>query len=73
LLAEGIPTRSPDSFIGRAKAGFLNHPVIVWMQLRDGWAVWADGGREGEWQRWKSEWDKKNRSVRKDKEVKKRH
>ncbi|PPQ68403.1 hypothetical protein CVT26_006075 [Gymnopilus dilepis] len=63
-VAEGIPSRYPTSTLGQVKSFFLNHPVIVWMQIRDGWAVWADGGREGEWRRWRQEWEKQQRTLK---------
>ncbi|KDR80758.1 hypothetical protein GALMADRAFT_241192 [Galerina marginata CBS 339.88] len=56
ILTEAIPTRYPTSSLGQAKAMVLNNPIVVWFQIRDGWAVWADGGREDEWRRWRKEW-----------------
>ncbi|KAF8809502.1 PAP2-domain-containing protein [Phlegmacium glaucopus] len=61
LLAEVIPDRYPTSALGRAKIMLLDHPIIVWLQIRDGWAVWADGGREGEWKIWRTKWELKVR------------
>ena len=37
----------------------LDHPIIVWLQIRDGWAIWVDGGREDEWMRWRGLWEAK--------------
>lgn len=57
LLAEVIPDRYPTSAPGRAKIMLLNHPIITWLQIRDGWAIWVDGGREDEWLRWRAQWE----------------
>ena len=57
LLAEVIPDRYPTSVLGRVKIMLLDHPVIVWLQIRDGWSIWTDGGREGEWLRWRTQWE----------------
>jgi len=74
LLTEAIPTRYPASPLGRMKTAILNNPVVVWLQLRDGWAVWADGGREGDWLRWRKQfeaqqksqnWEAKQKSLKK--------
>lgn len=56
LLTELLPANYPESIFGRTRCAIVNHPVSVWLQLRDGWAVWADGGRESEWIRWRSAW-----------------
>ncbi|KAJ7576986.1 hypothetical protein C8J56DRAFT_972062 [Mycena floridula] len=61
-LAELIPQRRPNSILGQVKAFLLANPLSTWLQIRDGWAIWADGGRETEWQRWRAEWNK-SRSV----------
>jgi dolichyldiphosphatase len=29
------------------------------LQIRDGWDIWNDGGREEEWVRWKGEWERR--------------
>lgn len=60
-LAEYIPRHYPQSALGAVKIFLLDNPVSSWFQIRDGWAVWADGGREGEWIRWKTEWEKQRR------------
>ncbi|TRM57937.1 hypothetical protein BD626DRAFT_464364 [Schizophyllum amplum] len=57
MLAVQIPRRRPNSLLGRFKMFLLTNPVSTWCQLRDGWAVWPDAGREAEWLRWRSEWD----------------
>jgi len=30
--------------------------VATWLQIRDGWDIWSDGGRDDEWVRWRREW-----------------
>ncbi|KAF4610808.1 hypothetical protein D9613_007066 [Agrocybe pediades] len=62
LISEAIPTRYPTSPLGRMKAAILNNPIVLWLQLRDGWAVWADGGREGEWLRWRKQFEAQQKS-----------
>ncbi|KAF8159431.1 hypothetical protein B0H34DRAFT_782183 [Crassisporium funariophilum] len=62
LLAEFLPNRFPRSALGRTKTIVLNHPILLWLQIRDGWAVWADGGREGEWLRWRKEWEARQKT-----------
>ena len=61
IVAEAVPSRYPSSPLGRVKTALLNNPVIVWLQIRDGWAVWADGGREVEWNRWREEWKRQQK------------
>lgn len=61
VLAEFIPTRRPHSLLGRFKTFLLINPVSTWFQLRDGWAVWPDGGREDEWVRWRKRWDQQRK------------
>ncbi|KAL1747849.1 hypothetical protein HDZ31DRAFT_31082 [Schizophyllum fasciatum] len=56
-LAVHIPGRNPNSTLGRFKRFLLANPVSTWCQLRDGWAIWPDAGRESEWLRWRAEWD----------------
>jgi len=64
VVAEVIPTRRPSSVSGRFRAFLLDNPVSVWLQIRDGWAIWADGGREDEWRRWRAEWVKQRSTAR---------
>jgi dolichyldiphosphatase len=54
---ELIPRRRPNSVFGKLKTFLVSNPVSTWIQIRDGWAVWADGGREEDWKRWKKEWE----------------
>jgi dolichyldiphosphatase len=63
ILTELIPRRYPTSLLGRAKDGLLRGQVMTWLQIRDGWDVWSDAGREGEWVRWRGEWEKRRRDV----------
>lgn len=63
VLTELLPHTRPLSFFGRARAGILAHPVVIWMQIRDGWAIWPDGGREMEWKRWKTVYDEQRTRV----------
>lgn len=52
---ELIPTRMPDSSIGKLRSYALDHPISQWFRLRDGWLVWPDGGVEEHWQAWAKE------------------
>lgn len=67
LLAEVIPDRYPTSTLGRAKIMLLDHPIIAWLQIRDGWAIWVDGGREDEWLRWRAQWEVRKSIAQKQK------
>jgi len=67
LLAEVIPDRYPTSALGRAKFMLLDHPIIAWLQIRDGWAIWVDGGREDEWLRWRAQWEVRKNIAQKQK------
>ncbi|THV02494.1 PAP2-domain-containing protein [Dendrothele bispora CBS 962.96] len=58
ITTEVVPRRWPNSALGRLKSALISNPISTWLQIRDGWAIWPDGGREGEWLRWKNEWDK---------------
>ncbi|CAK5283158.1 unnamed protein product, partial [Mycena citricolor] len=57
--SEWVPRHWPESTLGQIKVFLLENPVCTWLQLRDGWDVWADGGRETEWLRWRSEWERR--------------
>lgn len=65
LVSWLLPTWYPNSIFGRAKRQFINHPIITWLQIRDGWAIWPDGGRADEWQRWRIEWEKNETDKKK--------
>ncbi|TFY73163.1 hypothetical protein EWM64_g10848, partial [Hericium alpestre] len=58
LVAELIPTRRPQSVLGRARMLLLTNPVSTWLRIRDGWLVWADGGVEEQWQAWRRAFDR---------------
>ncbi|KAG1860650.1 hypothetical protein DFJ58DRAFT_778373 [Suillus subalutaceus] len=60
VCTELLPTKFPDSVFGRIRSAIVNHPVSVWLRLRDGWGVWEDGGREAEWKQWRIEWLKQH-------------
>jgi len=59
LVVELMPTKYPESSLGQLKGAFLDSRIAHWLRLRDGWALWEDGGREEEWQRWKVEWERR--------------
>jgi len=40
-----------------ARAAVLSLPPSQWFRVRDGWAVWGDGGREDEYVRWRKAWE----------------
>ncbi|KAG7444974.1 PAP2-domain-containing protein [Guyanagaster necrorhizus] len=61
VASQILPRRQPSSIFGKLKIFLLANPVSTWFQIRDGWDVWADGGREHEWLRWRKEWDSKRR------------
>jgi dolichyldiphosphatase len=67
LITELIPDRYPTSALGRTKIMLLAHPLITWLQIRDGWAISADGGREDEWLRWRTRWEIKKNIAQKQK------
>ncbi|EST09096.1 Phosphatidic acid phosphatase type 2/haloperoxidase [Kalmanozyma brasiliensis GHG001] len=35
----------------------LDHPIAIAFRIRDSWAVWRDGGIEGEYGAWRREWE----------------
>ncbi|TEB30887.1 hypothetical protein FA13DRAFT_1733297 [Coprinellus micaceus] len=59
-FAQLLPTQYPNSVLGRLKRWILSNSTSTWVQLRDGWDIWADAGRESEWLRWRNEWEKKH-------------
>ncbi|KAJ7281412.1 PAP2-domain-containing protein [Mycena rebaudengoi] len=61
VVCEFIPRRRPKSIFGTLKTFLVMNPISTWLQIRDGWGVWADGGREVEWLRWRAEWDKRQK------------
>ena len=63
VLTELLPHTRPHSVFGRARTAILAHPVVIWMQIRDGWLIWADGGRESEWKCWKAAYDEQRTRI----------
>jgi dolichyldiphosphatase len=59
VVSQVIPRAFPNSLLGRLKLFLLTNPLSQWLQIRDGWAVWPDGGRDVEWHRWRDEWHKR--------------
>ncbi|KAK0501513.1 PAP2-domain-containing protein [Armillaria luteobubalina] len=59
VVSQILPRWQPSSIFGKLKMFLLVNPVSTWLQIRDGWDIWADGGREHEWFRWRKEWDSK--------------
>lgn len=59
MLAEFIPRRRPSSILGRLRTFLVTNPFSTWIQVRDSWSVWPDGGQQKQWDCWKSEWDKR--------------
>ncbi|EPQ56272.1 PAP2-domain-containing protein [Gloeophyllum trabeum ATCC 11539] len=53
-LTELIPIRRPDSLLGRFRRGLLLNPLSEWIELKDGWLVYPDGGRAEEWKVWRN-------------------
>ncbi|KAF7309875.1 acidPPc domain-containing protein [Mycena indigotica] len=58
-FAELLPRKRPHSALAKLKTWLVRNPVSNWLQIRDGWDVWADGGRETEWLRWRDEWERR--------------
>ncbi|KAG7093741.1 hypothetical protein E1B28_007392 [Marasmius oreades] len=48
-------------FSSDLKSFLLTNPVSTFFEIRDGWAVWPDGGRQEEWKRWRREWEELRR------------
>ncbi|KIJ65535.1 hypothetical protein HYDPIDRAFT_88083 [Hydnomerulius pinastri MD-312] len=63
IVTELLPYRQPLSIFGRARAAVITHPLFTWMQIRDGWSIWADGGRESEWKLWKAAYDERQARI----------
>ncbi|KAH8077899.1 PAP2-domain-containing protein [Cristinia sonorae] len=56
---ELIPARYPNSLLGRARRGVLSSSVFTWFRIRDGWAVWSDGGLDAQYSEWRKVWNAK--------------
>lgn len=52
-LAELVPTRQPNGFLGTIRTWILTNEVSTWFRVRDGWLIWDDAGRETEWETWR--------------------
>ncbi|KIK85606.1 hypothetical protein PAXRUDRAFT_35418 [Paxillus rubicundulus Ve08.2h10] len=63
VVTELLPHRRPLSVFGRARAAVLTHSVASWIQVRDGWAIWDDGGRGAEWKAWKVEYNERRTRI----------
>jgi len=64
ILSEFIPRKYPNSYLNRWKRSLLSSRLATWLRIRDGWAVWDDGGFAAEWHSWRSRWDVQNTRVR---------
>ncbi|KZT69335.1 PAP2-domain-containing protein [Daedalea quercina L-15889] len=63
-VIEIFPVVWPTSVFGRTRAAVLGNSVSTWFRIRDGWAVWEDGGKEVEWLQWRREWERSRFGVR---------
>ncbi|KAI0285776.1 PAP2-domain-containing protein [Russula aff. rugulosa BPL654] len=63
VVAELIPTWRPNSLLGRVRTYIFRNPISRWLRIRDGWAVWEDGGWEGQWQLWDQLWRKRTKPA----------
>jgi dolichyldiphosphatase len=61
VTTELIPTRRPYSTLGKVRRWVLVNRLSVWLEIRDGWAVWGDAGRAEEWKRWRDRWERESR------------
>ncbi|EAU86935.2 hypothetical protein CC1G_09792 [Coprinopsis cinerea okayama7 len=60
-LTQLVPSRYPNSVLGKTKRFILTNPLCTWLRIRDGWEVWGDAGVEDAWWRWRAQWEKKMR------------
>jgi dolichyldiphosphatase len=58
-LVELWPVRAPESIAGRLRTWLVANPASTWLRVRDGWAVWDDGGFESAWGVWRREWERR--------------
>jgi hypothetical protein len=56
-VTEFLPTRYAASPFGLVRVWLVGNPLSTWIRIRDGWAVWSDGGNEIEWKEWRKEWE----------------
>ncbi|KAH9022468.1 PAP2-domain-containing protein [Lactarius pseudohatsudake] len=61
-VTELIPTRRPNSLLGKTRTFLLTNSLSTWLRIRDGWAVWSDSGIEDQWQLWYREWRKRTKT-----------
>lgn len=59
-ITEYLPFFHPNSHLGGLRRRFLNSPVFTWLRVKDGWAVWQDGGHEEIYQHWRHLWESKD-------------
>ena len=57
-ILELVPSHRTWSFVGQVRHQLLQGWIAQWVWLRDRWAVWHDGGREEEWERWLACWER---------------
>ncbi|EIN03832.1 PAP2-domain-containing protein [Punctularia strigosozonata HHB-11173 SS5] len=60
-VVELIPTRPSPSPLKTLRTALLDHPLAQWLRIRDGWAVYGDGGTDEEWKRWRKQFELKAR------------
>ncbi|KZT21606.1 PAP2-domain-containing protein [Neolentinus lepideus HHB14362 ss-1] len=53
-VTEFIPIRRPEGVFGRIRSTVLYNSLSEWVELRDGWLVYSDGGRAEEWKLWRA-------------------
>jgi hypothetical protein len=58
-LTEYIPSHYSRSVPAKLRRGLLSSSLFTWLRIKDGWAVWQDGGHEDGYRRWRALWDKK--------------
>jgi dolichyldiphosphatase len=63
FAVELLPLQHPTSLPGKLRAWLVSNPVCTWLRIRDGWAVWADGGNEEEWKLWRTRWDERRQAM----------
>jgi len=56
-LVELVPARQPQSYLGRTKVAVLSSSLFTWFRIRDGWAVYSDGGLDAQYVKWRNGWD----------------
>jgi dolichyldiphosphatase len=59
VVTEYIPFFKPNSLPGKLRRWILKSSVFTWLRIKDGWAVWQDGGHEEEYKSWRKLWETK--------------